>query len=130
MAYALCVRKQQQSLFTYSWFSNPLLLLAVGGTLALQLIVIYVPFFNTVFRTTPLRWEELSVCAAGAGVIIVITELKKNFSQKQESLINRKFKNSNDIMAMLTPKNHIPLHHSIANHHIFQYAITTTYCNF
>ena len=79
MAYALCVQKQQQSLFTYSWLHNPLLLLAVGVTLALQLIVIYVPFFNTVFRTTPLRWEELGVCAAGAGATIMITELKKFF---------------------------------------------------
>ena len=79
MAYALCVQKQQQSLFTYSWLHNPLLLLAVGVTLTLQLIVIYVPFFNTVFRTTPLGWEELGVCAAGAGAIIVITELKKFF---------------------------------------------------
>ncbi|RJP83618.1 MAG: cation-translocating P-type ATPase [Desulfobacteraceae bacterium] len=79
MAYALCVRKQEQSLFTYSWFSNSILLLAVGVTLALQLILIYVPFFNTVFRTTPLRWEELGICAAGAGVIILITELKKMY---------------------------------------------------
>jgi Ca2+-transporting ATPase len=77
MAYAMCVRKQQQSLFTYSWFSNPLLLLAVSVTLFLQLVLIYTPFFNIVFRTTPLRWEELGVCAAGAGVIIVITEIKK-----------------------------------------------------
>ncbi len=79
MAYALCVRKQQQSMFTYSWLSNPLLLLAVCVTMALQLIVIYVPFFNTVFRTTPLGWGELGVCAAGAGIIIATSELKKLF---------------------------------------------------
>ena len=79
MTYALCVRKQTQSLFTQSWLSNPMLLLAIGVTLTLQLILIYVPFFNTVFRTTPLRPAELGICAVGALVIILITELKKLF---------------------------------------------------
>ncbi|MGK2904790.1 MAG: cation-translocating P-type ATPase, partial [Desulfuromonadales bacterium] len=83
MAYALCVRKQQQSLFTYSWLSNPMLLLAVSVTLLLQLIVIYVPFFNTVFRTTPLSWGELGVCVAGAGIIAAISELKKLFLRRK-----------------------------------------------
>jgi P-type Ca2+ transporter type 2C len=87
MAYALCVQKQHQSLFSYSWFSNPMLLAAVGVTLILQLVIIYVPFFNLVFRTFPLRWEELAVCAAGAVVIIFITELKKLFLRKKKDFI-------------------------------------------
>lgn len=70
-------------MFTYSWWSNPILLLAVSVTLALQLMVIYVPFFNTVFRTTPLSWGELGVCAAGAGIIIAISELKKLFLRRK-----------------------------------------------
>lgn len=81
MAYALCVRKRTQSLFTQSWLSNPLLLLAIGVTLTLQLILIYVPFFNAVFRTTPLRPAELGICAVGAMVIILITESKKLFQR-------------------------------------------------
>ncbi len=84
MTYALCVRKQTQSLFTQSWFSNPVLLLAIGVTLALQLILIYVPFFNTVFRTTPLRPAELGICAVGALVIILISELKKLFVRSKQ----------------------------------------------
>jgi Ca2+-transporting ATPase len=77
MAYVLCVRKERQSLLAQSWFGNPILLLAIGVTLALQLVLIYVPFFNIVFRTTQLRIEELGFCAAGAMVIILITEIKK-----------------------------------------------------
>ncbi len=83
MAYALCVRKQTQSLFTQSWLSNPILLLAIGVTLSLQLILIYVPFFNTVFRTTPLQLEELGVCVVGALVIVLITELKKMYLRRK-----------------------------------------------
>ena len=77
MAYALCVRKQTQSLFSRSWLGNPVLLMAIGATLGMQLVLIYVPFFNTVFRTTPLRLEELGVCAAGALVIVLLSESKK-----------------------------------------------------
>jgi Ca2+-transporting ATPase len=84
MAYALCVRKQTQSLFTQSWLSNPVLLLAIGVTLTLQLILIYVPFFNTVFRTTPLRPAELGICAVGALVIILISESKKLFLRSKQ----------------------------------------------
>jgi Ca2+-transporting ATPase len=77
MSYALCVRKETQSLFAQSWLSNPMLLLAIGVTLALQLVLIYVPFFNSVFQTTPLRLGELSVCVVGALVIVLITEAQK-----------------------------------------------------
>jgi Ca2+-transporting ATPase len=83
MAYALCVRKQTQSLFTQSWLGNPVLLLAIGVTLALQLVLIYVPFFNAVFRTTPLRPAELGICAVGALVIILITESRKMFLRRR-----------------------------------------------
>jgi Ca2+-transporting ATPase len=85
MAYALCVRKRYQSLFAHSWVSNPVMLLAVGLTLALQLILIYTPFFNTVFRTVPLRAEELGICFAGAAVIIVITEIEKLILRREAS---------------------------------------------
>lgn len=85
MAYALCVRKQHRSLFTQSWFGNPLLLLAIGVTLLLQLVIIYAPFFNTVFRTTPLRLEELGICAVGAMVIVLITEIRKLLFRDKQS---------------------------------------------
>jgi Ca2+-transporting ATPase len=55
--------------------------------LILQLVIIYVPFFNLVFRTFPLRWEELAVCTAGAAAIIFITEVKKLFLRKKQDFI-------------------------------------------
>jgi P-type Ca2+ transporter type 2C len=60
------------------------LLLAIGVTLTLQLILIYVPFFNTVFRTTPLRLGELGICAVGAMVIVLIAESKKLFLRSKQ----------------------------------------------
>ncbi|WP_245588394.1 cation transporting ATPase C-terminal domain-containing protein [Desulfocurvus vexinensis] len=49
-----------------------MLLLAIGVTLTLQLILIYIPFFNPVFRTKPLRTAELGICAVGALVFVNI----------------------------------------------------------
>jgi Ca2+-transporting ATPase len=82
MAYALCVRKQQQSLFT-GLFRNKVMLVAVSVTLILQLALIYLPFFNTVFRTEPLSGSELAVCVLGAAVVIVITEIEKLLLRKR-----------------------------------------------
>jgi len=53
----------------------------------LQLMIIYVPFFNLVFRTFPLTWEEFAVCAAGAVAIIFITEVKKLFLRKKQDFM-------------------------------------------
>jgi Ca2+-transporting ATPase len=82
MAYALCIRKHQQSLFGRSFFENPMMLLAVGLTLGLQFILIYVPFFNTVFRTQPLNAEQLGICFLGAAIVIGITEFEKLIMRK------------------------------------------------
>ena len=38
-------------------------------------------------RTSPLRWEELVVCAGGAAAIIVITEVKKLYLRKKQDYI-------------------------------------------
>jgi P-type Ca2+ transporter type 2C len=43
--------------------------------------------YNLVFRTFPLQWEELAVCAAGAVTIIFITEVKKLFLRKKQDFI-------------------------------------------
>ena len=77
MAYALCARKQRQSILAFSMFNNPLLLLAVGVTLCLQLIIIYVPFFNVVFQTIPLSVEDFGICTVGALMLVLIAEINK-----------------------------------------------------
>jgi len=77
MTYALCVRKNLQSIFGDSPLSNKAMLFAVGLTFLFQLILIYVPFFNTVFRTEPLNTVQLFVCALAAFVVILVTEIEK-----------------------------------------------------
>jgi len=77
MAFVLCIRKDLQSIFTTNLLGNKVMLLAVGITLTLQLILIYVSFFNTVFRTEPLSAVQLGVCFLAAASVILATEIEK-----------------------------------------------------
>lgn len=77
LAHVMAIRSERESLFSIGLFSNPLLLAAVVITIGLQLLLIYVPFFNEVFATAPMTLAELSLCGACALVILVVVELEK-----------------------------------------------------
>ena len=73
---ALASRSAKQSAFV-GLFTNKYLWGAIGISVALQLLVIYVPFLNAAFGTTPLpplAWLE---CIGLAALVLVGTELRK-----------------------------------------------------
>ncbi|MEJ2310187.1 MAG: cation-translocating P-type ATPase [Gammaproteobacteria bacterium] len=82
LVHALVIRSETESLFRLGLFSNLPLLLAVLLTVVLQLIVIYVPFFNEVFHTTPLEMHELLVCLLLPLCVLLFVELEKFASRK------------------------------------------------
>jgi len=43
-----------RSRYHLNWFSNKWLILSIAGSILLQLVVVYVPFMNQVFKTVPL----------------------------------------------------------------------------
>jgi Ca2+-transporting ATPase len=43
----------------------------------LQLLLIYVPVFQTVFKTQPLSMQDLFVCLIASAVVFVVLELTK-----------------------------------------------------
>lgn len=66
--------------FFKGWFkSNHLLLWAVLSTFALQLIVVYVPFFQTMFETAPLSAIDLVISFILGAVILFAVEIEKLF---------------------------------------------------
>lgn len=70
--------------FFRKWFKgNMLLLWAVLGTFVLQLIVVYVPFMQDLFYTSPLSALELFVCFLVGGLILVAVEIEKLLIQKE-----------------------------------------------
>jgi len=78
--HCLAIRSERESLFTIGLLSNPALLLALTVTVLAQIAVIYVPFFNSVFRTVPLPATHLAACFGIAALVLVAVELEKRFS--------------------------------------------------
>ena len=73
---AIASRSARQSAFV-GLFSNKWLWGAIGLSVVLQLVVIYVPFLNSAFGTTPLgpwAWVE---CVCLAAVVLIASEIYK-----------------------------------------------------
>ena len=77
LAHVMAIRSEHTSLFALGLSSNRPLLGAVVLTIVLQLAIVYVPAFNVLFRTVPLRPAELAVCIVAALIIFAIVELEK-----------------------------------------------------
>lgn len=75
--HSLAVRSERESLFTIGLMSNSYMLGAVLLTVALQLMVIYVPLFNPVFKTQPLPPFDLAICFALSSLVLVGVEIEK-----------------------------------------------------
>lgn len=82
MGHALAVRSHRESLFSIGVFSNPLLMLAVVSTIGIQLLAIYLPFFNDLFDTNPLTLEQLLICFVVSSVVFIGAELEKFFIRR------------------------------------------------
>lgn len=77
MGNALATRSERESLFRQGLFSNRYLVGAVFLTTALQLLLIYVPFFNDVFKTAPLSAAELAICLLASSAVFFVVEAEK-----------------------------------------------------
>jgi len=82
LAHVLVIRSERQSLFSKNFATNLPLLSTVFLTAGLHLLVIYNPFFNRVFHTTPLAREELAVCFTLPLVVLLAVEAEKWLSRK------------------------------------------------
>jgi P-type Ca2+ transporter type 2C len=77
MGHALGLRSHRESLFSLHFFGNPLLLVAVATTVLLQLVTVYAPFFNNIFKTNPLTLEQLIICLALSTIVFWGVEAEK-----------------------------------------------------
>jgi Ca2+-transporting ATPase len=58
------------------------MIIALAVTTTLQMIIIYLPFFNDVFKTKPLSWQELAITAALSSIVFWAVELEKFIRRK------------------------------------------------
>ena len=77
----LAIRSRRESIFTMGLLSNKPLLGAVALTVALHLLIIYVPFCNALFTTQPLTVTELGITVAMASVVFWAVEAQKLISR-------------------------------------------------
>ncbi|HIK30545.1 MAG TPA: cation-translocating P-type ATPase [Oscillatoriales cyanobacterium M4454_W2019_049] len=77
MGLAQTMRSDRDSLFSLNPLGNKPLLGAVLLTFSLQLAVIYVPFFQTLFKTTALSGIDLAVSLALSTVVFWAMEIQK-----------------------------------------------------
>jgi Ca2+-transporting ATPase len=80
--HVMAIRSETRSLFSIGLWNNKPLLLAVGTTVLLQLMVIYVPYFNNLFHTEPLSVTELLMVTGVSGLVFVAVEIEKWFKRK------------------------------------------------
>ncbi|TAH49373.1 MAG: cation-translocating P-type ATPase [Chloroflexota bacterium] len=80
---ALAVRSSDTSVFKLNPLSNPLLLLMCGIVLVSQLLVLYVPFLQSVLSTVPLTATDLFVCLVLGVVVLLAIELEKWWRKRQ-----------------------------------------------
>lgn len=77
LAQVIAIRSDKDSIFKIGFLSNTVLLGAVVLTIGLQLCVIYIPFFNEIFKTSPLDIYELAICVALAMIVFIGVEFEK-----------------------------------------------------
>ncbi len=77
MGNALVVRSERESIFRLGFTSNPILLASVILTIILQMLVVYLPPLQGIFRTTSLNWWELLMSLALASTVFWAVELAK-----------------------------------------------------
>lgn len=77
LGHVLSIRSDREFLYKQGVFSNPMLIGAVLLTFLLQLIVIYLPAANAIFKTQPLSLNELIICIGTAAIVFHAVELEK-----------------------------------------------------
>jgi Ca2+-transporting ATPase len=77
LGHSLAVRSETAPSFGRRFARNPALLGAVALTIALQMVVVYVPWFQDIFRTEALTSEQLGVCVGLALVVPLAVEIEK-----------------------------------------------------
>ena len=85
MGNALAVRSGRESIFKLGLFSNRALLGAVLLTFGLQLVVIYLPELQNIFKTAALSPVDLMISLVLSTVVFWGVELEKWFIRRQQA---------------------------------------------
>ncbi|HEX2908743.1 MAG TPA: cation-translocating P-type ATPase, partial [Phototrophicaceae bacterium] len=82
MGHALANRSHRESTFKIGFLGNRFLVIAVVLTIFLQLVAVYLPFFNHIFNTTPLTLTQLAICLVLSTIVFWGVEVEKLFIRR------------------------------------------------
>ncbi|MFA6236090.1 MAG: HAD-IC family P-type ATPase [Bacteriovorax sp.] len=80
---ALNCRSEWQSVFKLSLLKNKWLIWGLIAGNLLQALVIYAPFMNRIFHTTPIPLKELFIIAIVGSLVLWVEELRKFFVRRK-----------------------------------------------
>jgi Ca2+-transporting ATPase len=83
LGHAMAIRSDRQSIFKIGLFSNKFMLGALLITVALQLMIVYLPFCNAIFKTQPLSYFELALTLAASSIVFWAVEVEKWIKNRQ-----------------------------------------------
>jgi magnesium-transporting ATPase (P-type) len=82
-------RTDRTSLFKVGLFSNRMILVGIACELILLCLLMYVPFFHSLFNTAPLELGDWGFLLIWPPVIILIEELRKAGIRRREQRMKR-----------------------------------------
>jgi P-type Ca2+ transporter type 2C len=85
LGHVMAIRSEKKSLFQQGVLSNKALFLTVVATIVLQLMTVYVPALNPVFKTQPLAANELIIVLVLSSVVFFAVELEKLMKRRQKT---------------------------------------------
>lgn len=85
LGHVMAIRSGSESVFKIGIFSNRPMIIAIFITVGLQLLIIYIPFFNEIFRTQPLSIYELGITILVSSLVFWAVELEKLIKRKRIS---------------------------------------------
>jgi Ca2+-transporting ATPase len=85
LGHVMAIRSDHKSIFRTGIFSNVPMLVALLITVTLQLMVIYTPFFNEIFKTQPLTFKELAITLAVSSIVFWAVEVEKLIKHNRHS---------------------------------------------
>ncbi|XP_052817483.1 calcium-transporting ATPase type 2C member 1-like isoform X2 [Mya arenaria] len=88
---ALSCRSQDKSVFELGLFTNRMFLIAVGGSLIGQLLVIYFPPLQKTFQTEALFFSDIIFLLALSSSVLIVSEIRKRI----QNVLDRRRKQRN-----------------------------------
>ena len=83
MLNALNALSEDSSLFVVGFWVNPWLLIAISGSILHHCMILYVPFFETIFNTVPLSLGDWLLVIRFSFPVLLVDEVLKFMSRRK-----------------------------------------------